>query len=207
MVNLRAFREGDLDALYAISLATGLAGGDASHLHGDGRLIGHIYSAPYALLRPGIVLVAEDAQGVAGYVAGVTDTAAWEERLEEAWWPRLRQAYPDPTGLARETLTADQRRAYGIHHPVRTPAAITGPYPGHIHMNLLPRQQGRGVGRRLLRVWLEAALPDGRGAFHVGVNGGNSGGLAFWTAQGFSRLDLPGLETGRTVVMGRKLGP
>ncbi len=36
------------DACYSISLATGFAGGDASHLYRDPRLMGHIYIAPYA---------------------------------------------------------------------------------------------------------------------------------------------------------------
>jgi len=57
---LRQFQSEDLSVLYAISLETGHLGGDASHLYGDPRLIGHIYSAPYALLDPDLVLVAAD---------------------------------------------------------------------------------------------------------------------------------------------------
>ena len=44
MIKLRQFRSGDLDALYAISLATGHEGGDASHLYKDAALMGNIYS-------------------------------------------------------------------------------------------------------------------------------------------------------------------
>ena len=50
MIQLRQFRSGGLNALYAISLATGHEGGDASHLYEDAKLMGHVYSAPYALL-------------------------------------------------------------------------------------------------------------------------------------------------------------
>ena len=66
MVNVRPLKPSDIDALYAISLATGLAGGDASSLYRDPKLIGHIYSAPYASLQPDLCLVAEDEAGVAG---------------------------------------------------------------------------------------------------------------------------------------------
>jgi hypothetical protein len=52
MIDIRRFHADDLEALYAISLAAGLAGGDASHLYADPRLMGHIYAAPYALLEP-----------------------------------------------------------------------------------------------------------------------------------------------------------
>ena len=64
MLAIRTFRPADLEALYAISLATGHEGGDASHLYEDRKLIGHIYSAPYALLEPQLALVVEDDEGV-----------------------------------------------------------------------------------------------------------------------------------------------
>jgi hypothetical protein len=60
VLQIRPFRPGDLAALYAISLATGHEGGDASHLYEDGSLIGHIYSAPYAILEPRLALIIED---------------------------------------------------------------------------------------------------------------------------------------------------
>jgi hypothetical protein len=73
---IRPYEERDLDALFAISLATGLAGADASALYDDPRMMGHIYAAPYARLDPGLALVVEDDKGVAGYVVGTIDTAA-----------------------------------------------------------------------------------------------------------------------------------
>lgn len=202
MVTLRPFEPDDLDAMYAISLATGDAGGDAARLHDDPRLIGHIYSAPYALLAPDLAIIAADEQGVAGYVVGALDTSAWEERLEQDWWPKLRREYRDPGG-PRETWNADQRRAYLIHHPGRTPAMLSHAYPAHIHLNLLPRIQRRGVGSALLDAWLRLAAAGGVTTAHVGVNRGNAGGLRFWEAQGFTTLALDGLAVGRTVWMGR----
>ena len=47
---IRPFRASDLEALYAISLATGHEGGDAAHLYADPKLMGHIYATSYALL-------------------------------------------------------------------------------------------------------------------------------------------------------------
>ena len=129
MVTLRPFEPNDLSALYFVSLATGHEGGDASSLYGDPRLIGHIYSAPYALLDPDQVILATDEGGVAGFVAGAIDTASWEEALERGWWPRLRNEYADPSGTSRATWTADQRRAFMIHHPQRTPSAVAKAYP------------------------------------------------------------------------------
>jgi GNAT superfamily N-acetyltransferase len=199
VTEIRSFEPADLEACYAISLATGFEGGDASHLYRDPRMMGHIYVAPYALLDPALVLVIEDDDGVVGLAVGATDTVAWEERLECEWWPSLRQQYADPADIAPDARTPDQRRAFMIHHPARTPAAVAEAYPAHLHLNLLPRLQRRGTGSRLLGEWLARA---GSPAVHVGVNRTNKGAVLFWAARGFAELDVPG---GRTLWMGRSI--
>ncbi|MDQ0464145.1 GNAT superfamily N-acetyltransferase [Caulobacter ginsengisoli] len=188
-VRLRPYHAEDLGALYAISLATGDSGQDAGSLHADRRMIGHIYSAPYAILSPETALVAEDEQGVGGYIVGVADTRAFEARLEQDWWPDLRRRYADPQGSPPESWTADQRRAWLIHHPFATPDYVVGAFPGHLHMNLLPRLQGRGVGTALLNRWLAEIDPSG--GLHVGVSRDNLAGLAFWRARGFEPIARP----------------
>ena len=189
---VRPFATADLDSLYAISLATGDAGRDAAPLHQDGRLIGHIYSAPYGLLAPNLAFVAEDDAGVAGYVVGVADTRAFDQQLERDWWPALRQQYADPSSSAPESWTADQKRSFAIHHPGTTPDEVVGPFPAHMHMNLLPRLQGTGMGRKLFERWIEQARAMGVPGVHVGVSPLNARGMGFWQAMGFERIATPG---------------
>jgi GNAT superfamily N-acetyltransferase len=203
MIKLRQFRSGDLNALYAISLATGHEGGDASHLYEDARLMGHIYSAPYALLEPGLVLVVVDGDEVTGFAAGAIDTLLWEDVLERNWWPALRRRYPDPEETSLASWTADQRRASAIHHPKRAPRDVVDAYPAHLHLNLLPGAQGRGVGLMLLKAWLELASQRGATAVHVGVNRANLRALRFWSQNSFKDLNPKGRMGGRTVWMGR----
>jgi GNAT superfamily N-acetyltransferase len=198
VTRIRPFEPADLEACYAISLATGFEGGDASHLYRDPKLMGHLYVAPYALLEPALALVVEHDGGVSGFAVGAADTVPWEERLERDWWPSLRERYADPAGVPAEARTPDQRRAFMIHHPSKTPSAVTGRYPAHLHMNLLPRMQRRGIGSKLLGMWLEKV---GAHAVHVGVNRANGGGVQFWAARGFEELPVPG----RTLWMGRAL--
>ena len=133
----------------AFRFATGLAGGDASHLYGDPRLMGHIYAAPYALLEPQLALVVEDGDGVAGFAVGTTDTTAWERRLEQSWWPALRERFALPAEADAAGWTPDQRRAFIIHRPAATPPLVALTYPAHLHLNLLPRLHGRGVDKFL----------------------------------------------------------
>jgi ribosomal protein S18 acetylase RimI-like enzyme len=203
MITLRPFQSKDLDALYAISLATGHEGGDASHLYQDRNLIGHIYSAPYASLNSKLVFVAIESGSVVGFVAGAIDTISWENILERDWWPMLRLEYADPGNVPSDVWTADQRRTFMIHHPQRTPTAVAAAYPAHVHLNLLPRAQGQRVGSRLLGMWLDRAAQHGADAFHVGVNFANARALLFWTRHSFHKLDIGGVLAGRTIWMGR----
>ncbi|HEX3364251.1 hypothetical protein [Phenylobacterium sp.] len=204
MLELRNVNETDLSPLYAISLATGHAGGDASHLYQQGRLIGEIYSAPYAILAPEFTIVAEDSAGVAGYIVGAPDTVAWEAQLERDWWPRLRKLYPDPGQAPLSSWNADQRRCHMIHRPLSTPRELADAYPGHLHMNLLPRLQGQGVGPRMLSAWLARAAALDVRSVHIGVNRNNPRGASFWAKQGFNDLPLPGAPA-RTRWMGVRI--
>jgi len=205
MPRLRAVSTADLPALYAISLATGAAGGDATDQYVDGRMLGHIYSAPYALLSPETAFVAEDDLGVGGYVVGALDTHAFEARLEREWWPRLRATYDYPSGTPPAMRTPDQRRAFMIHHPHRMSGAMVEAFPAHVHMNLLSRMQRRGIGRRLLGLWLDTARDLGSTGVHCGVNAANHGGLAFWQAAGFAPYDSASEISGGTKWFVRRL--
>ena len=75
MPRIRPFEPADLEACYAISLATGFEAGDASHLYRDPRMMGHIYVAPYALLEPGLALVVETATARTLWMGRACDTA------------------------------------------------------------------------------------------------------------------------------------
>ena len=188
---IRQYRQPDLDDLYRICLLTGANGGDASHLFADPMLLGHLHAAPYAWFAPDLAFLAEDSSGVGGYVLGAADTHAFERRLEHDWWPELRRRYPPPpAGLTEDQWTRDQGAAYLIHHPLVTPAELAGNYPAHLHINLVPRLQGRGMGRRLISTLMAALRAQGATGLHLGVRQANTRAIAFYRHLGFT--ELPG---------------
>lgn len=199
MINLRSYRADDLDALYEICLLTADSGKDASTLHNDRKLVGHHYSAPYGVLEPENVFVAEDDEGVAGYVVGTHDTDAFMARQELEWWPALRAHYAKIP--ATELTDTDRMRVAGIVTPSFNPADIVADYPAHVHMNLLPRLRGQRIGTRLLQMWIDQARAAGVTGIHLGANAGNVGGVAFWTRSGF----VPLRTIGRTAWFGMNL--
>jgi len=191
MAEIRAFRSADLDDLYGICLATGAGGDDASTLYRDPKLVGHVYAAPYAILSPPSVFVVEDANGVGGYIVGAPDTRDFEARLEAEWWPILRKIYPDPSGTPPFERSADQFMSWWIHYPHRTPDEIVEPYPSHLHINLLPRLRGRGIGRQLMEQWLATVRDMGSRGAHLAVGAANRRAIRFYRACGFHELECP----------------
>ena len=134
--------------------------------------------------------MAEDADGVGGYIVGALDTLAFEARLESEWWPRLRRRYADPSGDPAG-WSLDQVRAWQIHHPRPPPARITQPHPSHLHINLLPRLQGQGLGRALIDAWLDRIATAGSRGVHLGVSPANHRALRFYRAYGFEAFRFP----------------
>jgi ribosomal protein S18 acetylase RimI-like enzyme len=186
---IRPYHSSDLDALYRICLLTGDDGQDATSLYDDPRLLGHFFAAPYGLFEPAMAFVAEDAAGVGGYILGALDTQAFEERLERTWWPHLRARYPDPpASVPAGQRTPGQQVAHMIHHPWRTPDKLTARYPSHLHIDLLPRLQGSGLGRQMTKTLIAALRDQGSTGVHLHVPRGNQHAAGFYRHIGFSEL-------------------
>lgn len=188
MVTIRPTRPDDLEALCDIALKTGDAGKDASALYSDPKLIGHVYAAPYLIHEPQSAFVMEDEEGVIGYIVGARNTLAFAERLETEWWQGLREKYADPSDLDFETWTPDQLLAFLIHHPSMTPQRIVDTYPSHLHINLLPRAQGQGLGAQLMDRFLIAMDACGSRGVHLGVHPDNKHALRFYENYGFREV-------------------
>jgi GNAT superfamily N-acetyltransferase len=192
VAEIRNYRVVDLDALYRVCLETGDSGKDATRIYRDPKLLGHIYAGPYGTLAPESALVVEDEAGVGGYIIGPVNTHEFEKRLERDWWPQLRRAYVDPSDKARELWSSDERLQYLIHRPSRTPRRISEPFPSHLHIDLLPRFQGRGIGKRLIDAWLARVGEMGSIGAHLGVGAANARAVSFYRKYGFAELERIG---------------
>lgn len=185
--SIRPATASDLDRVYEICLRTADAGHDASALHDDPLLVGHVWAAPYlhhALEHAFVVVDDDDRAG--GYVLGALDTRAFEAELERSWWPVLRARYPRETADAR--TEADRIAVALIHRPPTAIDSIVGRYPSHLHIDLLPEFQGSGHGRRLIETLLGSLADAGSVGVHLGVSGRNERAIGFYRAVGFTEL-------------------
>ena len=182
---MRAARPADTAAVHRVCLLTADAGGDASALHADADLPGLVWASPY-LHAPGAVgVVVEDGDGVAGYCVGVPDTVGFEDWLESTWLPPLRRRRPPGSGRT----PADAALVDRLYHPPRTDPALLRTHPAHLHVDLLPRLQGRGWGRRVLETVCAALASAGAPGVHLGVDPANTGARAFYDRLGFTAAD------------------
>ena len=134
MATIRGYRPDDLPALYDICLTTGASGQDATTLYSDPDLVGQLYAAPYGVLEPERVLVAEDELGVAGYIVGTFDSDGFAARQERDWWPALRQRYSHDSAAF---TAADRQRIAEAVAAIGNAALALGPELVSLEVNPL----------------------------------------------------------------------
>lgn len=188
---IRPFRSGDEPAAYRVCLLTGDAGKDASHLHDDPDLLGHVYVGAYLKLAPELAFVLEDDGGVCGYVLGALDSRSFYARYVAEWLPPLQARIPRPTAPRAGWSSSDELR-HLLHEPDLFCPEPYAAYPSHLHIDLLPRAQGRGWGRRMMTTLLDRLRALGSPGVHLGMHVSNARALAFYTALGFHELALVG---------------
>jgi ribosomal protein S18 acetylase RimI-like enzyme len=207
--SVRPARAGDpeeIDRIYDICLRTANSGRDATGLVAEPRLLGDIFAGPYLACSPDLawVLAPDGVEGApsrpVGYIVAVADTAAFERRLDREWWPRVRARTAD---RPVRPGSPDARLRSFIDDPPRTPAEITGRYPAHFHIDLLPEAQGDGNGRRLVTTVLDALRDRGVPGVHLGVGAANANALGFYDHVGFRMLD----DRPHTKILGMRLDP
>ncbi len=196
MLQIRPAAVHDLPGAYRVCLLTGDSGEDARASHGDPDLLGHVFVGPYIVGQPGLARVLVDEGGVAGYRLAAEDTRAFEAWTDAHWWPALRERYP-----RRDDGTPDGSLIAAIHDPPRVPDVIVRAHPAHLHIDLLERARGQGLGRVLIEGLLDDLRQRGVGGVHLEVGEQNAGGIGFYEHLGFRRLDVrPG-----SVLMGIRL--
>src|SRR3990170_1920652 len=173
----------DLPGAYRACLLTGHVGQDATSLYGDPDLLGHVYVGPYLAAGTGTQLVVMDEGGVAGYLLSTDDTLVFEAWAEEAWWPPLRQRYPLVDDGSRDAELVGL-----IHAPASTPPELARAFPAHLHIDLLERVRGRGLGRALIERLLTDLRGRGVTGVHMGVDPSNTEAIGFYVHLGFREV-------------------
>lgn len=183
---IRPYRPGDAAGVDEVCVLTGATGGDARGLWSGDDLLPDLYARPYLAIEPEAAFVLDEGGRVGGYVLGTTDTPRFVHAWRERWLPVLARRWPEPPD---PPVTAEQRLLSTGWHPERMLLPQTRPYPAHLHVDLLPGQQGAGHGRALVETFCRAAADAGAGAVHLGVDPANTGALTFYDRLGFTPIE------------------
>jgi ribosomal protein S18 acetylase RimI-like enzyme len=196
---------GDVSAANHVCLKTGDNGDDGEPFFGDDPdALGRIFVEPYLAFEPELSLVLEDGDGVCGYALGALDSRAFYARYEAEWRPvlcqRFRMPEGDPAGWSRlqEVYSWYHQPDYFCPDPYEA-------YPSHLHIDLLPRAQGRGNGRRMLERLFDVLRDRGSPGVHLGVRPLNTRAHGFYQRLGFRELIRMGTGNDASVYMGLDL--
>jgi ribosomal protein S18 acetylase RimI-like enzyme len=189
----------DEDAAYEVCLKTGDSGKDGTHLYDDPKALGNIFVGPYIHLEPELAFVLEDPQGVCGYVLGAVDSKKFYQAFVEKWLPGIRQRHPEPTGDPA-AWTPTQKLYHQYYHPDVFCPEPYHQYPSHLHIDLLPRVQGHGLGNEMMRVLLDELAARKTPGVHLGMAPTNSRAEKFYKKLGFHEL----LRTSDSLYLGKR---
>jgi ribosomal protein S18 acetylase RimI-like enzyme len=195
----------DRAGAYYVCLKTGDHGQDGEPFYReDPDALGRIYVGPYLAFEPELSLVLEDEQGICGYALGALDSRTFFGRYEAEWRPQLCATFPEPSG-DRRTWTRVEEVHYTYHHPDYFCPEPYDMYPSHLHIDLLPRAQGRGYGREMMERNMATLRRHGSPGVHLGVSALNTPALGFYHRLGFKELKRTGPAHDACVYMGKLL--
>lgn len=181
---IRPYHPSDLVHLYKICLKTGASGKDATYLYRDPNLLGHFYAAPFAVLEPELCFVLIVDGQPSGYILGTRHSKNFYRRCEQEWFPVLRKQYPFPDA---DDSSADAHIVRLLHRGHTVLDDFDG-YPAQLHIDILPRGQGKGAGRDLMDAFIGRLREIGVPALHLQVGKSNVGAIKFYEHMGFERI-------------------
>jgi len=202
---LRSPRPDDEPGAYRVCLKTGNFGQDGEPFYRDDPdALGRVFVGPYLAFEPELARLLEDDEGICGYVLAALDSRRFYARYEADWRPGLCRRFPEPTGDPAGWNRIQQVH-HGYHHPDYFCPEPYERYPSHLHIDLLPRAQGRGLGRAMMAFMQEELRRRGSPGAHLGVSLVNHPAQAFYRKLGFTPLAQVGEGEAGCLYLGIRL--
>jgi ribosomal protein S18 acetylase RimI-like enzyme len=200
---IRDYQPGDEPGTYFVCLKTGDHGKDGEpFFRDDPDALGRIYTAPYLQFAPELALILEDDQGICGYALAALDSHAFFARYEQEWRGQLCEQFAAPAGDPSQWTRLEE--VYHLYHsPDYFCPEPYDEYPSHLHIDLLPRAQGQGHGRRLIEQLLDRLVAGGSPGVHLGMSAINDAAYGFYRSLGFQEL----VRHEDAIYMGMRLTP
>lgn len=179
-LSIRPYRPSDRADTIDVCVRTGDAGGDARGRYSSDTLLAEVFALPYVDREPELAWVVDDGERAIGYVLGTAHTADFVRWVREEVVPGFAQRWAGATGEDAAVV------AMGCD-PERMLVPEAAEYPAHLHIDLLPEAQGRGLGRELIETFCAALAARGVPGVHLTIDPANERAAAFYRAVGFAQ--------------------
>ena len=185
---IRPAKPGDLKPSTSVCLPPANAGEDVSRLFQDHR-------TPWRGLRRSVRQATPSGSGSPGSSTTLPPVTCWEPRstpggsrpnASRGGGRRSGPGNPDPVA---DPSIGDEEVVALIHEPELAAEEVVAEYPAHLHLDLLPVLQGKGVGRIMMELLLEELRERGVPAVHLGADARNHHAIGFYEHLGFTHLD------------------
>lgn len=212
-IHYRHCRGADAEEVINVCYRTGFMGEDLTGTgrFNDIRLFGFLFCLYYVLYEPETSFVAVDSDSedrVVGYILGTADAAGQGRGFNRTMMPRI---------LARLFLYTWWRHHesfaevmyWNRHRPEKTQTIDFNVYPAHLHIDILPEYQRRGIGRELMTRFEERLRVLEAGGVYLETSNHNTKALGFYRKRGFTILSeepgifWSGVDDYRSVVLGK----
>lgn len=201
---LRPCYESDRAYLYDLCLRTSRPASEATNLRENSAVVGDRWIGPYLSLPSCLAYVLEDNQGVCGYVLAAIDSRAFYRDLQSLYLPSIASKYTEPSGPRASWRLHDFLQHELLHPTFYIDDDLMSRYPAHLHIDLLPRAQNQGNGRRLVNLVLRNLQACGAAGVHLETHEDNGPLQRFYEKLGFTRLNV---AVDRKVYYGRTWAP
>jgi ribosomal protein S18 acetylase RimI-like enzyme len=182
---VRRYEPADLEAIREICVLTGHTGRDARGSMTDTSLLPDTFAEPYVVFDPLLAFVADDGGRAVGYVLGTADTVAFTEWFRNTWLPMVA---PRHAGRPAEVTDFESLILELMYNPARMVHEDLREYPAHLHIDILPEYQGKGLGRKLMDAFRGELVGRGIEKFHLSMDPKNVDARAFYDRLGFEPI-------------------
>jgi len=183
-LKIRPAHLSDLPYIYDICLRTALSGKDATNEVNDKYMIGQYFAAPYVHFETDLCFVLTEKSIPQGYILGTSDSSAFYSWMNRKWLPYIRLLYP--SGIQHKSDF--EKFCIDVINRDCMLADFLKEYPAHLHINLLPQLQGKGMGKKLISEFISKVKSKGIGGLHLSVGQKNTSAITFYKKVGFLHL-------------------
>lgn len=190
---IRPYRATDRADVADVCVRTAAAGGDARGVYSSDLIMPDVYALPYVDSSPDLAWVVEHDGRATGYLVAVADTRSFADWWAREWTTGFVTRHPEPgpaTGhdpaYTEAQLLRDGADPDRMVRTLRNGELET--HPAHLHIDLLPVLQRRGLGSRLIDTLRAALAERGVPGVHLGYAAENTSAARFYERYGFTAL-------------------